>query len=171
MLDRFMRDSPLRSEEMHKPAIERRFIALCCITFGQIRTSLPTALRSRLYFPFATALQPVEASSRSALADTSSRVSFVLSPSSFYRINSCRSRHVRHDLFPFDLFFLQKFRVRLGAEPHFGCFCALSEPSVRFRINGLRFLFHLTRKRSLVRVQSCVNVTNICETETPSALQ
>lgn len=35
-----------------------------------------------------------------------------------------------------------------------GGFCALSEPSVRFRIDGLRFLFQLTLKRSLVRAQS-----------------
>jgi hypothetical protein len=32
----------------------------------------------------------------------------------------------------------------------FGCFCALSEPSVRFRINGLRFVSVLLRQLSRV---------------------
>ena len=36
----------------------------------------------------------------------------------------------------------------------FGCFCALSEPSVRFRINGLRFVSVLSRQRSRVRAPS-----------------
>ena|ERR1017187_4019433 len=34
------------------------------------------------------------------------------------------------------------------------CFCALSEPSVRFRINGLRFVSVLSRQRSRVRAPS-----------------
>jgi hypothetical protein len=33
----------------------------------------------------------------------------------------------------------------------FGCLCALPEPSVRFRINELRFVFVLSRQRSRVR--------------------
>ena len=39
-------------------------------------------------------------------------------------------------------------------KPHFGCFCALSEPSVRCRINGLPFFIVLSRHRSRVRAPS-----------------
>ena len=58
-----------------------------------------------------------------------------------------------------------------------GGFCALPEPSVRFRINGLRFLFYLTQKRSLVRdrnvrlcayhLRGCDYGVNVGSPETP----
>ena len=46
---------------------------------------------------------------------------------------------------------LGSIRVR---KPQNGWFCALSEPSVRFSFNELTFGKLLTRKRSLVRIQS-----------------
>ena len=53
----------------------------------------------------------------------------------------------------FFLHFLGSIRV---LKPQNRSFSALSEPPVRFRINGLRFGNYLTRKRSLVRIQSCL---------------
>ena len=54
-----------------------------------------------------------------------------------------------------DLFFLCFLGSIRVLKPKNESFCALSEPSVRFRISELRFGNYLTRKRSLVRVQSC----------------
>ena len=54
-----------------------------------------------------------------------------------------------------DLFFLCFLGSIRVLKPKNESFCALSEPSVRFRISELRFGNYLTRKMSLVRVQSC----------------
>ena len=59
--------------------------------------------------------------------------------------------HLTSSLDHFFLCFLGSIRV---LKPQNGYFSALSEPSVRFSFNELRFGKELTRKRSLVRIQS-----------------
>jgi hypothetical protein len=53
----------------------------------------------------------------------------------------------------------------MALKPQNECFSALSEPSVRFGFNELRFGNELTRKRSLVRIQSRRDTDSMLKTQ------